>query len=68
MRFSITVVIELNKMEKIKSLVVLFIGIVLMLPLLGFDALGSLTDGVLAWVLAVVVLGYGVIRVVESFR
>lgn len=56
------------RMEKIKSMFILFIGILLVLPLVGFNALGTLTEGVLAWILAIVVLIYGIIKISESFR
>ncbi len=45
---------------------VTLIGVLLLLPLIGVDALGTLTDGVLAWLVAIVVLVIGIIGIVKS--
>ena len=47
-------------MEKINSILVIVIGVLLVLPLLGVSALGSLTEGIAAWAVAIVVLAIGV--------
>lgn len=55
-------------MEKIKSILVAIIGILLVLPLLGVTAMGTVTTGATAWIIALSVLVIGIIRISESFR
>ena len=46
-------------MSKLNAALVTLIGILLVLPLLGVDQLGSVTDGIAGWVIAVVILIIG---------
>ena len=55
-------------MEKIKSILITVIGILLILPLLGVQAMGTITTGATAWIIALTVLVIGIIRISESFR
>ncbi|MFH1521784.1 MAG: hypothetical protein ABIF18_02385 [archaeon] len=48
-------------MEKINAILVTIIGVLLVIPLLGVTALGSLTTGIIGWVVAIVILAIGVI-------
>lgn len=47
-------------MEKINSILVTIVGVLLVIPLLGVTALGSLTSGIIAWLIAIVVLAIGI--------
>ena len=47
-------------MEKVNSILVTIIGVLLVIPLLGVTALGSLTEGIIGWVVAIIVLAIGV--------
>jgi len=53
--------------DKTKAALIFILGVLLLLPLLGVSALGTVTQGVLAWVLALVVLIIGIIRLSEAF-
>ena len=55
-------------MRKIRAWLILIIGIILILPLLGVDQLGTVTDGALAWILAIVVLIVGILRVMRVYK
>ena len=49
-----------------KPYLITLIGILLILPLLGVDQLGSLTEGIIAWVIAIVVLIIGIMRILKK--
>jgi hypothetical protein len=51
-------------MNKLISWAVLIIGVLFLLPLVGVDALGSLTDGVVAWAIGIIILLIGLAGVV----
>lgn len=53
-------------MEKIVNWLVLILGILLILPLVGVDQLGSIVDGTLAWIVALVVIVIGVLLVIKK--
>ena len=53
--------------NKIKAVLILIVGVLLILPLIGVNAIGTLTDGILAWVIAIAVLLIGIVRISESF-
>ena len=52
--------------SKIYAYLVTLIGILLVLPLAGVDALGTLTSGVLGWAVAVAILIIGITGIVKS--
>ena len=49
-------------MEKINAILVIVIGILLVLPLLGVDALGSAA----AWIIAIIVLVIGILGIIKK--
>jgi hypothetical protein len=53
-------------MKQLINILVIIIGILLVLPLLGVDALGSLTDGIAAWVIAIIILVIGIIGLTKK--
>jgi len=50
----------------IRPWIVTLIGVLLLLPLLGIDQLGTPTEGILAWVLAIGVLLIGVTQLIKK--
>jgi len=52
--------------SKIYAYLVTLIGILLVLPLIGVTALGSLTEGLAAWVIALAILIMGIIGIGKS--
>ena len=44
------------------------VGILLLLPLLGVTALGSISEGILAWIIAIAIIVIGIIGLVKSFK
>lgn len=53
-------------MEKVNNVLVIIIGVLLVLPLLGVSALGSLTEGIIAWVVAIIVLAIGIMGLTKE--
>ena len=53
-------------MKNLNAWLVILVGIVLILPLVGVTQLGSVTSGILAWVLAIVVLVIGVTQLMKK--
>jgi len=49
-------------MKNINAWLVILAGVILLLPLLGITQLGTVTTGILAWVLAIVVIIIGVLQ------
>ena len=47
-------------MKKITAWFVLILGIILILPLIGIDQIGTATSGILGWLLALIVLFLGI--------
>ena len=47
-------------MNKIISYLVTIIGIILILPLIGVDQLGSVLEGIGAWIVAIAILILGI--------
>ena len=47
-------------MSKINAVLVTIIGILLVLPLIGVDALGTVSTGIAGWVIAIVIIVIGV--------
>ena len=44
------------------------VGILLLLPLLGFTTLGDVSEGIIAWIIAIAVIVIGVLGVAKSFK
>ncbi len=55
-------------MAKLSAWLVTLIGIILLLPLLGITQLGSVTDGTLAWVIAIAVLVMGIGKLIRNYK
>ena len=53
-------------MTKINGWLTILAGIILILPLAGITQLGTVTEGALAWALAVVVLIIGILKVMNK--
>lgn len=47
-------------MDKITNGIVTVIGVLLLLPLIGINQLGGITDGITAWLVAIAVLAIGI--------
>jgi len=54
--------------QKCYAILTTLIGILLILPLLGVTALGTLTEGILAWAIALAVLIIGVKGLMVVFK
>ena len=55
-------------MDKINSILVTIIGILLILPLIGVDALGTVESGIAGWIIALAVLIVGILSIIKSFK
>lgn len=55
-------------MKLITAWFVLILGIVLILPLLGVNQLGTPTSGILGWILALVVLFLGIYHLIVNYK
>lgn len=55
-------------MNKLHAILVTLIGILLVLPLLGVDALGTPLEGIAGWVIALAVLVMGILKLLHSFK
>lgn len=53
-------------MKNLNALLVILAGIILLLPLIGITQLGTATDGILAWVLAIVVIIIGIAQLMKK--
>jgi len=49
--------------SKITAWLVLILGILLILPLIGVDQIGTITSGTLGWIIALLVLIIGIVRI-----
>lgn len=54
--------------SKIYAYLVTLIGILLVLPLAGVSTLGTLTSGILGWIVAIAVLVIGITGLVKSHK
>ena len=52
--------------DKITAYLVTLVGILLALPLLGVMALGSLTEGITAWAVPIIILIIGITGIVKK--
>jgi hypothetical protein len=48
-------------MDKLNAILVTILGILLILPMVGVEALGTVTTGIAGWAIAIIVLLIGVI-------
>ncbi len=55
-------------MNKLNAWLIVVAGIVLLLPLVGVTQLGTVTDGILAWILVIVVLLIGILQLVKLYK
>jgi len=55
-------------MRKIRAWLIVLIGVILLLPLIGITQLGTVTDGILAWILGLAVLAIGILRVMTVYK
>lgn len=55
-------------MNKLNAILIIIAGIVLLLPLIGVTQLGTVTDGILAWILVIVVLLIGILQLVNQYK
>jgi len=53
-------------MKQLINILVAIIGILLVLPLLGVDALGSVTEGIAGWAIAIIILAIGIIGLIKK--
>ncbi len=53
-------------MKKLNSYLIILLGILLILPLIGVTQLGSITNGALAWIIAIVVLIIGILQLTNK--
>jgi len=44
------------------------VGILLLLPLLGITVLGNVSEGIIAWIIAIAVIVIGIIGITKSFK
>lgn len=54
--------------SKIYAILTTLIGILLLLPLLGIQALGDVTQGPLAWIIAIAIIVIGIVGITKSFK
>ena len=55
-------------MAKLTAWLVTLLGILLILPLLGVTQLGTVTDGILAWIIALDILIIGIGKLIRNYR
>ena len=53
-------------MNKLNAWLIIIIGVILLLPLIGVTTLGTVTEGVLAWLLALGVLAIGITQLIKE--
>ncbi|MBS3066479.1 hypothetical protein J4205_01525 [Candidatus Pacearchaeota archaeon] len=55
-------------MAKLTAWVVTILGVLLLLPLIGVDQLGTVTDGILGWLIAIGVLVIGLTKLARNYK
>ncbi len=53
-------------MKNLNAYLIILAGIILILPLIGITQLGTVSNGILAWVLAIVVLIIGITQLMNK--
>ncbi len=54
--------------SKIYAWLVTLVGVLLLLPLIGVSQLGTVTEGISAWIIALAILVVGIIGIVKSHK
>ncbi len=54
--------------SKIYAVLTTLVGILLLLPLLGVTALENVSEGILAWVIAIAIVVIGIVGIIKSFK
>ncbi len=54
--------------SKIYAWLVTLVGVLLVLPLIGVDQLGTMTSGISAWIIAIAILVIGILGLVRSHK
>jgi len=54
--------------SKIYAILTTLVGILLLLPLLGVNAFGNVTEGILAWIIAIAIIVIGIVGIAKSFK
>ena len=52
-------------MKTLNAILIIIVGIALLLPLIGVEALGTPTEGALAWILAIGVILIGILQLIH---
>ena len=52
----------MKEIKNLEDILIILIGILMLLPLLGISALGSLSGGIAGWIVPLAVLAIGVMR------
>jgi len=55
-------------LDRWDDILITLIGILLLLPLLGVTALGDVSEGIIAWIIAIAVIVIGVLGIAETFK
>ncbi len=55
-------------MAKLTAWLVTILGVLLLLPLLGVNQLGTATEGILAWLIAIGVLVIGIGKLARNYK
>ena len=55
-------------MAKLTAWLITILGVLLVLPLIGVTQLGTATDGILAWLIALDVLIVGVSKLMRNYK
>lgn len=53
-------------LNKIASILVIVLGILLALPLVGVTQIGTATDGILGWIIVIAVLAIGILKLLNK--
>ena len=55
-------------MAKLTAWLVTVIGVLLILPLIGITQLGTSSEGILAWLIAIAVLAIGIGKLIRNYK
>ena len=59
---------EVKMQSKWYAVLTTIVGILLLLPLLGITVLGNVSEGIIAWIIAIAVIVIGIIGITKSFK
>jgi len=54
------------EIKNLEDILIIVIGVLMLLPMLGISALGSLTGGIVGWVIPLAVLAIGAMRFLKK--